>query len=293
MIAWLRTRAGKLSYRERAEPTTEDEGGETMDRNAYAVVTGASSGFGIDFARQLAVAGYDLVLVARREERLREAAARLEADFGRRVEIVVADLAVDSERERVAAVVEGLDRPAEVLVNNAGLGLYGSFVEMPWEKERQMIDVDVSAVVHLTKLFARGMRSRSRGFILNIASTAAYQPSPLYASYAAAKAFVLAFSQAVNFELRGSGVSLTVASPGIAATEFLTVSKQQPTLYQRVTMMQSETVVKKSLAALFARKATIVPGALNNVVAQSEALMPSALKTRVAYYLMRSNDAVH
>src|ERR1700694_276337 len=110
---------------------------------AYAVVTGASSGFGIDFARQLALGGYDLVLVARREDRLREVAARIVADFGRRVEIVVADLAVDAERERLIAVVAKLDAPADVLVNNAGLGLFGSFVDVPWEKERQMIEIDV------------------------------------------------------------------------------------------------------------------------------------------------------
>ncbi len=264
-----------------------------MANAAYALVTGASSGLGIDFARALAGRGYDLVLVARREDRLQSLKAEIESGSRATVEVFVADLALDAERERVARSALALTKPVEVLVNNAGLGLYGRFEAIPWAKERQMLDVDIEAVVHLTKLLTPAMRSRGKGYVLNIASTAAYQPTPLYASYAAAKAFILSFSQALNFEFRKTGVSVTTVSPGITATEFLAVSKQQPTLYQRAVMMQSGTVVEKALRAMFARRAAIVPGALNQAMAVSEKFVPDALKTRVAYYLMRSNDAVH
>jgi hypothetical protein len=261
-----------------------------MANGSYALVTGASSGLGADFARELAGRGYDLILVARREDRLRELGAEIERDRGAQVEIVVADLALDADRERVAQSALALSKPVEVLINNAGLGLYGRFNAIPWPKEKQMLDVDV---VHLTKLLTPAMVAQGKGYVLNIASTAAYQPTPLYASYAATKAFILSFSHALNFEFRGSGVSVTVVSPGITATEFLQVSKQQPTLYQRLTIMQSKAVVAKALGALFARRAAVIPGAFNNVMAKSEAMLPNTLKTRAAYFLMRSNEAVH
>lgn len=266
---------------------------DDMANESYALITGASSGLGMDFARQLAGRGYDLVLVARREDRLRALATEIERDSGRHVEVVVADLALDAERERVAQTALALAKPVEVLVNNAGLGLYGRFHAIPWTKERQMLDVDIEAVVHLTKLLTPAMIARGNGYVLNVASNGAYQPTPLYASYAAAKAFVLSFSQAINFEFRGTGVSVTVVSPGVTATEFLAVSKQRPTLYQRLLMGRSKTVVNKALKAMFARRPEIIPGAVNYALATSGAVLPGSLKARLAYHLMRSNEAVH
>jgi len=264
-----------------------------MAGEAYALVTGASSGFGVDFARDLAARGYDLILVARREDKLRDLASEIEREFSRRAEVIVADLSDDAERERVCAAALALGKPVEVLVNNAGLGLYGRSSDIPWNKEHMMLGVDVVAVAHLTKVFAKAMVAEGNGYILNVASTGAYQPTPLYATYCAAKAFVLSYSQAVNFELRGTGVSLTCVSPGIAATEFLSVSKQEPTFYQKMTIMQSKVVVAKALKALFARRATIIPGPLNNLMTLSETFVPASLKTRMAFALMRSNEAVH
>jgi short-subunit dehydrogenase len=260
---------------------------------SLAVVTGASSGFGADFARQLAQRGYSLVLVARREERLRELASELERDHSARSTIIVADLTDDAQRAHVAQTVQSLGEPVEVLVNNAGLGLYGAFASIPWEKERQMLDVDSEAVVHLTKLFVPQMCAGRAGYILNVSSIGAYQPTPLYASYSAAKAFVLSFSRALNYELRGSGVSVTVVSPGIAATEFLAVSKQQATLYQRMMMMQSRDVVQSALRALFARRPEVVPGFLNALTAFSMRFIPTGLQVVLANAVMRSNEPAH
>jgi short-subunit dehydrogenase len=264
-----------------------------MAGEAYALVTGASSGFGVDFARDLAGRGYDLIVVARREDKLREVAAEIERDFGRKVEVVVADLAVEAERDRLNGMTLALEKPVDVLINNAGLGLYGNFATIPWEKERQMLEIDIVAVAHLTKLFTKAMVERGKGYVLNVASIGAFQPTPLYASYSAAKAFVLSYSQAVNYELRGTGVSVTVVSPGISATEFLTVSKQEPTAYQKLAMMQSKDVVAIALKALFARRAAVVPGPANALMAFGSKLSPDSLSTRLAYLLMRSNDAVH
>jgi len=259
---------------------------------AFAVVTGASSGFGIDFARQLEQRGYDLVLVARREEKLRELAAELGGN-GTRVEVIVADLSVDAERERVASTTLGFGQPAEVLVNNAGLGLYGAFTQIPWEKEKHMLDVDIGAVVHLTKLLLPQMLERRSGYVLNVASIGAFQPTPLYASYSAAKAFVVSFSEALRFELRRTGVSVTVVSPGVAATEFLSVSKQNATRYQRMMMMQSSDVVRAALEATFRRRATVVPGILNALSAWTARIMPGQLSARLAHDVMRSNNPQH
>jgi short-subunit dehydrogenase len=260
---------------------------------AIAIVTGASSGFGRDFARHLAKRGYATVLVARREEALRTLASELEATYSTQSWVMPADLADNDAREQLARAVAALPLPVEVLVNNAGLGLYGSFDHIPWEKERAMLQVDIEALTHLCKLFLPQMRERRNGYVLNVSSIGAFQPTPLYASYSAAKSYVLMFSQAINYELRGSGVSVTAVAPGIAATEFLQVSKQKPTRYQRSMMMTSEAVVTAALRALFKRKPSVVPGAANALTAFSTRFMPANLQASVAHALMKSNDPQH
>ena len=233
------------------------------------------------------------MLVARREANLQAVAAEIRAAHGRRVEAIAADLAVESERERLAERVSALGAPLEVLVNNAGLGLYGEFAAIPWPKERAMLEVDIAAVVHLCKLLDPGMRERRCGYVLNVASIGAFQPTPLYASYSAAKAFVLSFSQALNYELRGSGVSVTVVSPGVAATEFLAVSKQQATLYQRMVRMSSAAVVRAAVNATMKRRAAVVPGFVNAATAFATRFTPAPVLVRLAYALMKSNDPEH
>ncbi len=264
-----------------------------MSVRSWALVTGASSGLGVEFARQLAERGYDLVIVARREEKLRAVAETLRAAGGVRVETIVADLTIDSERARLALHVDALGAPLEVLVNNAGHGLFGRFDEIPWEKERQMLEVDIAAVVHLCKLFVPGMTARKRGYILNVASIGAYQPTPLYASYSAAKSFVRSFSEALNVELHGSGVSATVVSPGVTATEFLDVAKQRATPYQRLVMMKSLDVARAALKATFARRSSVVPGFVNALTALNARLLPSPVAARIAHLLMKSDIPAH
>lgn len=254
-----------------------------------ALITGASSGLGAEFARQLAAAGCDLVLVARRRERLDALRDELTSAHGATVEIHPADLAEPHAPEELfRAVTEG-GRAVDILVNNAGYGLYGPFAEIPWESERRMLQLDILALVQLTKLVLPGMRDRDSGHILQIASNGAYQPTPLYASYAAAKSFVLSFGEALAYELRDTGVRCTVLSPGITATEFLDVSGQRPTLYQRLFMMRAETVVRIGLRRMLRGRSSTIAGWRNAVMAWSLRFVPRRMAAMMAYRLMRSN----
>jgi len=246
---------------------------DTTLRNRHALVTGASSGLGADFARELAGRGSHLTLVARRQELLESLRDELVGRHGVEVVTVPLDLTLPDAPETLHARTEGAGRPVDVLVNNAGFGLYGRFAEILWERERSMLHLDVVVPVHLTKLFLPGMLARDFGFVLNVASIGAYQPSPLYASYSAAKSFVLNFTEALSYELRGSKVRATALSPGITATGFLEVSGQTATRYQRMAMMQSRDVVRIGIDGMQKGRPSLVPGGLNALSAWSNRLM--------------------
>ena len=179
-----------------------------------AVVTGASSGIGREIARKLAERGHGVTLVARREERLRALADELRGAHRVRTEVVAADMTDSDARAGVARAVEDRGLAAHVLVNAAGLSTTGAVHQADPDAEVGMLRTDVEAVAHLCTLFLPGMVDRGAGAVLNVASTAAFQPLPGQAGYSAAKAFVLAYSQAVRAELKGTGVSVTVLCPG-------------------------------------------------------------------------------
>jgi short-subunit dehydrogenase len=252
----------------------------------HALVTGASSGLGADFARELAVRGADLTLVARREQRLKQLQAELGGRHRSRIEVIALDLTVPGAPDELLAATGGAGRPVDVLVNNAGYGLYGEFSTLDWKRERNMLELDVIVPLHLTKLFLPGMLERGFGFILNIASVGAYQPSPTYASYSAAKSFILNFTEALSYELRGTGVRATALSPGIVATEFLAVSGQQPTRYQRLTRMDSATVARIGVDGMLKGRPSLVAGRLNAASVWSNRLLPRRLSAAIANRLM-------
>jgi uncharacterized protein len=258
----------------------------TTLRDRHALVTGASSGLGADFARELARRGAHLTLVARREDRLRSLQRELAGGHGVEVQVVVLDLNDGGAPERLLHATGEHGRPVDVLVNNAGFGLYGAFSELDWERERAMLELDMIVPVHLTKLFLPGMLDRGTGFFLNIASIGAYSPSPLYASYSAAKSFILNFTEALSYELRGTGVRATALSPGIVATEFLQVSGQQATRYQRLAMMDSPSVARIGIQAMLAGRPSLVPGRLNAATAWSTRLLPRRVSAALAHRLM-------
>jgi len=252
-----------------------------------ALVTGASSGLGIEFARELARRGADLVLVARSEPPM-QALARELREAGRTVHVRPVDLSDVTAREALVAALAADGIAVDVLVNNAGFGVFGAFAETPWERLESMLAVDVLALTHLTRLLLPAMRERGFGRVLQVASTGAFQPTPYYAAYAAAKSYVLEFSYAVDVELRGSGVRCTVVSPGVTATGFFEVSGQRPTWYQRLTRMQAPAVAREGVAAMLRGRSGVITGWVNALMAHGTRLMPRSLAARVAGVLMRN-----
>lgn len=255
-------------------------------RGKWGLVTGASSGLGVDFAKELAARGCNLILVARRADLLRQQAAALAGQYGVTVEVIPLDLAAPDAPQALYGRTRDLGRDVAVLINNAGYAIYGPFVETPWDRERDMLELDIVTLVGLTKFFARDIVARGSGFILLLASIGAFQPTPLYATYSAAKSFVLNFGEALNHELRRTGVRCTVLSPGITATEFLRVSGQEATAYQRLMMMRSADVARIGVAALLEGRPSVVPGWLNALTAWSNRLIPRRLSAALAARLM-------
>jgi uncharacterized protein len=262
--------------------------GTGMLSGKTALVTGASSGLGVDFSRELAQRGCNLVLVARREERLKQLQGELQGAHGIKAMVVALDLSDPQAPQMLHDHLKAQKAPVDILVNNAGFGVFGMELEIPWEKTRQMLMLDIVALTHLTKLFARDMVARRSGYILHVASIGAYQPSPTYAAYSAAKSYVRSFSQALNYELRGTGVSSTVISPGITATEFLQVSGQKKTLYQKLMMMTSAEVAGIGIRAMEKRKYSVVPGFLNWLSALFTSVTPDPINAAVAYRAMKN-----
>jgi hypothetical protein len=244
-----------------------------------ALVTGASSGIGAAIAKELASHGYSLVLVARREERLRSLATDISAEHDVEAEIITADLGDESERDRLQSELGGRGRAVEVLVNNAGFGHQADFARSPRERMVEMVRVNVEAVVDLTSRFIGPMAERGRGSVINVASTAAFQPLPGSAVYAASKSFVLSFSEAIRTELRGTGVTVTAVCPGPVKTEFTEVAgvggveERTP----GAVWMSAEEIARHAVDGARHDKRVVVPGMLNRATALAGQHSPRAV----------------
>jgi short-subunit dehydrogenase len=228
-----------------------------------ALITGASSGIGRELARLLARRGYSLVLVARRVERLESLAAELADAHGTKVSCLPADLTDPGQRERLVAEVHELGLTVDVLVNCAGFGIYTPFVTSERERELEQIHLLVEAVVDLNSRFIPPMLERGCGAVINVASTAGFQPLPGNGTYSASKAFLLAHSEALGEELRGTGVSVTAICPGPVPTEFFEVSK--PLVVHRIPHLfwcSPSRVALDGLRAAERGKPSVVPGSL-------------------------------
>lgn len=254
----------------------------------WALVTGASSGFGIDFAHLLAERGANIVLVARRAQPMEQLAAELRGNFGVTVRVEPMDLARSGVGAELKARLDAARIEVDLLINNAGYGVFGAFLEQPLAATLDMMQLNMLSLTELTHVFATDMVRRGGGQILMTASIGAYQATPLYAVYSATKAYVLLLGEALHEEMKGKNVTVTVLSPGIAATGFLAVSGQRATLYQRMVMMQSRPVARIGLAALRAGRASVVPGWMNAITAWSNRLMPRFMQRKVAYQLMKN-----
>ena len=237
-----------------------------------ALITGASGGIGLDLARLLARDGYEVVLVARTEEKLRSLAGELGGTY------IAADLAKPDAAQRVFEKAGAID----VLVNNAGYGLAGPFTDTDLRKELEMIQVNVVALTHLTKLVLPQMIARRSGRILNVASTAAFQPGPLMAVYYATKAYVLSFSEAIADELRDSGVTVTALCPGPTETGFASAANMESSrLFKMSKPMASDAVARAGYDAMLQGKRLVIPGMRNKMLAQSIRVSPRRLVTTI------------
>jgi uncharacterized protein len=233
--------------------------------SSTAMVTGASSGIGAAIARALAERGQNLTLVARREEKLTELASELHDRYGVRAGVVPCDLGEEDERARLEARVGELGLDVEILVNNAGFGYAGDFVDGERQRQVDMVKLNCEAVVDMTGRYLPAMVRRGRGGILNVASTGGFQPMPKSATYGASKAFVLSHSEALHHELRGTGVSLTAVCPGPVRTEFSDAAglSNANEVGPGFIWTSVEDVAKDAVDGLASNKRTVVPGMLN------------------------------
>jgi len=239
--------------------------------NGWAVVTGASSGIGLEFARQLSRRRYPVLAVARRRDRL-ESLAREAAEYGGKIESLVADLGSKKGIELVVRRAEELGE-IDMLVNNAGLANAGDFLGASLEREIAAIQLNIDAVVKLSHQVLPGMVRRRRGGVINLASVAAFQPFPHFAVYAATKAFVLSFTEALAEEVRGTGVRVLALCPGAVAAE-LDVFARNEGLLGKLPSLTAEQVVKTGLRALDQRRVVSVVGSLNRFLPFMGRFMP-------------------
>ncbi|HEX3745724.1 MAG TPA: SDR family oxidoreductase [Bryobacteraceae bacterium] len=237
-----------------------------------ALITGASAGLGAEFAKLCAAAGYDVVLVARSASRLAELGAALAGAHGVNARPLAADLADPATPSRIFDCLNGT--AIDILINNAGFGVRGPYVETDWARERDLMQVNMVALAHLTKLFLPEMVRRRAGRILNVASTAAFLPGPFMALYYASKAFVLSFSEALSSEVEGTGVSVTALSPGPTRTEFARSAGVADTALFRGDVMSAAEVAHAGFDAMMAGKSSVIPGARNRWTMRGVRLVP-------------------
>ncbi|MBS2030802.1 MAG: SDR family oxidoreductase [Deltaproteobacteria bacterium] len=252
-----------------------------MASKGTALVTGASGGIGADLARELARSGFDLILVARSEGKLEDLGEELAKAHGISFHVLTSDLAAPDAAKKLVDELASRKLQVDVLVNNAGYALFGAFTETDAVDEAKMIQLNIMALTQLSKLLLPGMVERKSGRIMNVASTAAFQPGPLMAVHYATKAYVLSFSEAIAEELRGSGVSVTALCPGPTKSGFQARAKMEESkLVKGKAIMDSATVARAGVEGLLAGKAVVIPGAKNYWLAQSVRFMPRSVVVR-------------
>ncbi len=253
-----------------------------------ALITGASAGLGEGFARSLAAEGTDLILTARRADRLEALAAELRAAHGITVTVFAADLAAPEAAGALLAAIAAAGLTIDTLINNAGYGARGAVAELDGAVQLGMIDLNCRALVALAHGVLPQMIARRSGAILNLASVASFQPGPWMAVYYASKAFVLSFSEALHEEVKDKGIRVTALCPGPTRTEFADVAGIGETALFKRLASGSDTVVRDGLAALKANRAVKVSGVMNSAMAQGVRFTPRALARRIAGSLQKA-----
>ena len=259
------------------------EGPSTAPIREVALITGASSGIGLELARLFATDRKDLVLVARNREKLTQIAGELQGKHKVSVNVLAADLADPDAPSSIARALAGIGISVDTLVNNAGIGVYGRFAETDLAKELELIQINAIAVTALTKMFLPAMVRRGRGRILNVSSTAAFQPGPLMSVYYATKAYVLSFSEALSNETRGTGVTVTALCPGPTITDFQRRAGVDDTrLFHSPLVMDARRVARAGYEGMKKGKSLVIPGLINRLLVQGVRLMPRKAVTQAA-----------
>ncbi|MBW4597253.1 MAG: SDR family oxidoreductase [Brasilonema angustatum HA4187-MV1] len=261
------------------------------NRQQTALITGASGGIGYELAKLFADDGYNLVLVARNERKLAEIANDFKQKFRIAVKVIAKDLSIPTAAEEIFQQLQQEAIKVDVLVNNAGFATYGLFHKLELAPELQMMQVNMVCLTHLTKLFLKDMVKQGFGRVLNIASTAAFQPGPLMAVYYATKAYVLSFSEAIANELDGTGVTVTALCPGPTESNFQQrAAMEDSKLVSGQKIMDAETVAKIGYRALLEGRSVVIPGVKNKILAESVRFTPRKLVTKLVRSMQESKD---
>ena len=248
-----------------------------------ALITGASSGIGKAMAQLMAEKNINLVLIARSGDKLNTLKSQLESKHGVSARCIVKDLSLPEAPAEIADILKTENIEIDYLINNAGVGTLASFTDYPWDKDAMMIDLNVRALVHLSKIFAPLMRARKSGKILNIASTAAFQPGPGMAVYFASKAFVLHFSEALHHELKNYGISVTALCPGPTESQFLeTAGMEDARLFKNQKVPTATQVAQYAYKAMIKGKTVAVPGFKNKLLTVALRFAPRDIVTAMA-----------
>lgn len=250
-----------------------------------ALITGASGGIGYELARVFARHGHAVILVARSIDKMNTLAGELQRQHGVTARVLARDLSAATAAQEIAAELAGT--PIDILVNNAGIEVYGKFHETAWDAEMRLIQINLLSLTHLTKLLLPGMVQRGYGRVLNLGSTGSFVGAPFNAVYAATKAYVLNFSQAIAEELRGTGVTVTALCPGVTRTQLQARADMDHIRLMRFGAMEADRVAEAGYRALMAGRHILVPGLINKLQAASGRMLPSSWTMRLARFLMQ------
>lgn len=250
--------------------------------NKTVLITGASSGIGLNFSHKFAGSGHDVILVARSEGKLMNLAHEIESKYGVKAHVFTSDLSNPEAPKKLYEEVKEKEIHVDILINNAGFGLFGEFEETEMSKELDMIQVNITALTELSKYFGKEMVMRTSGQILNVASTAAFQPGPLMAVYYATKAYVLSLSEALANEWAPHGVKVSALCPGATRTGFSDAAELQSSKLFQSGVMSVEDVVEEGYRQMMTTtKTVIVPGMKNRILTQSIRFMPRKMVTSI------------